>query len=129
MKENGEEEDLNQHRQPSLEGLDEVRHRQDGFGKATERGNGESPPRIHEASPRCIVCKRTDLELQTFSDEDFVDCDIISSDRDLMKHILWGKEDNDRKYCFICKWCYHVIDAIAWSRASVACFEAATSVS
>ena len=126
MKRNDEKENLNQYRRSGLEGLDEIRHRQDGLSKAAKRRNGESTPRIHEAPRRCIVCKKTELELQSFSDEDFTDCDIGSSDKGLLKHILWRQEGNDRKYVFMCKWCYHAIDAIAWSRAALACNEAAT---
>jgi hypothetical protein len=48
METDSEEENFNQHRRQGLEGLDEVRNRQNRLSQATKRGNGESPSRIHE---------------------------------------------------------------------------------
>jgi hypothetical protein len=47
MTADGEKENVNQHRRPSLERLDEIRHRQNRISTATKRRNGESPSRIH----------------------------------------------------------------------------------
>lgn len=47
MTANGEEENFNQHRRPSLERLDEIRHRQDGLGASVKRGNGGCPSGVY----------------------------------------------------------------------------------
>jgi hypothetical protein len=47
MTANGEEENLNQHRRPSLERLDEICHRENRVSQKTKRRNGESPSGIH----------------------------------------------------------------------------------
>jgi len=58
MRLHGEEENINQHRQPSLEGLDEIRHRQNRLRKATKRRNGKSAERIHDEEQKGLNAVR-----------------------------------------------------------------------
>jgi hypothetical protein len=47
MKSNAEKENVNQHRRQSLEGMDEIRHRQNRLGTEAQRRNGKCASRIH----------------------------------------------------------------------------------
>ena len=47
MKAHGQEENVNQHRRSGLEGLDEIRHRQNRLRQTTERRNGEGPSGVY----------------------------------------------------------------------------------
>jgi len=119
MNRNDEEEDVNQHRRSSLEGLDEVRYRQDGISKTLERGNEDSPPRIHAKTQvkRCIICKKTEQELEQFTNEEFTNYHLPFDHTKTLTNIIGKKDEkNGCKLFFMCKWCYRTIDFLIYAR-------------
>jgi hypothetical protein len=115
MTTNGEEENLNQHRRPSLERLDEIRHRQNRISQKTKRRNGKRSQRIHERTQvrRCIICKKREEELKKLKNEEFADYSLPLDCSKTLKEIIGikagTKEHPIRKCYYMCKWCYWLL--------------------
>jgi len=71
METDSEEENLNQHRRQSLEGLDEIRNRKNRLNQTTKRTDGTSPSRIHEQTQVSDDSTVT-IRLPTAPDIDYV---------------------------------------------------------